>query len=73
MFSLNAANQASPKSGQFTATLDQRQSLKIVSLKSIAWRNGFISAEQLEQQAQPLAANGYDQYMSQLLAKSAQP
>jgi glucose-1-phosphate thymidylyltransferase len=53
--------------GQFIATLERRQGLKIACLEEIAWRNGFISAEQFEKLAQPLAKNGYGQYMLRLL------
>ena len=53
--------------GQFIATLERRQGLKIACLEEIAWRNGFITAEQFEQLAQPLSKNGYGQYMLRLL------
>jgi glucose-1-phosphate thymidylyltransferase len=53
--------------GQFIATLERRQGLKIACLEEIAWRNGFISAEQFEKLAQPLSKNGYGQYMLRLL------
>ncbi len=53
--------------GQFIATLERRQGLKIACLEEIAWRNGFISTEQFEKLAQPLSKNGYGQYMLWLL------
>jgi glucose-1-phosphate thymidylyltransferase len=56
--------------GQFIATLERRQGLKIACLEEIAWRNGFISAEQFEKLAQPLSKNGYGQYMLRLLKES---
>jgi glucose-1-phosphate thymidylyltransferase len=52
---------------QFIATLEHRQGLKISCPEEIAWRNGWISNEQLERLAQPLAKNGYGQYLSSLL------
>ena len=55
------------EAGQFIATLEHRQGLKIACPEEIAWRQGFIGAEQFEQLAQPLAKNGYGQYMLRLL------
>ena len=72
MFSLNAANHAYLKSGQFIATLDQRQSPKIACLQEIAWRNGVIAIEKFEQLAQPLDKNGYGQYRLRLSNKEVQ-
>ena len=53
--------------GQFIATLEQRQGLKIACPEEIAWRHGWIDAAQLETLAQPLAKNGYGQYLQRLL------
>ena len=55
------------QAGQFIATLEHRQGLKIACPEEIAWRNGFISAEQFENLARPLVKNGYGQYMLRLL------
>ena len=59
--------------GQFIATLERRQGLKIACPEEIAWRNGFINAEQLEKLAHPLAKNGYGQYLQRLLSDAAKP
>ena len=53
--------------GQFIATLESRQGLKIACPEEIAWRQGWIDAAQLEQLAKPLAKNGYGQYLQRLL------
>lgn len=53
--------------GQFIATLEQRQGLKIACPEEIAWRSGWIDGPQLERLAQPLAKNGYGQYLQRLL------
>ena len=57
------------EAGQFIATLERRQGLKIACPEEIAWRNGFINAEQLEKLVQPLAKNGYGQYLQRLLSE----
>ena len=53
--------------GQFIATLEHRQGLKIACLEEIAWRSRWIDDEQLSRLAQPLAKNGYGQYLLRLL------
>ena len=57
------------EAGQFIATLERRQGLKIACPEEIAWRKGFISAAQLEQLAQPLVKSGYGQYLLHLLTE----
>jgi glucose-1-phosphate thymidylyltransferase len=55
------------EAGQFIATLERRQGLKIACLEEICWRNGFIDDAQLEVLAKPLSKNGYGQYLQSLL------
>jgi glucose-1-phosphate thymidylyltransferase len=55
------------EAGQFIATLENRQGLKIACLEEIAWRSGFIDDAQMEHLAQPLKKNGYGQYMLRVL------
>ena len=55
------------EAGQFIATLEQRQGLKIACPEEIAWRAGFIDAAQVEKLATPLKKNGYGQYLMRLL------
>ena len=59
--------------GQFIATLERRQGLKVACPEEIAWRRGFIDAAQLERLAQPLAKSGYGQYLLGLLKDRANP
>ena len=53
--------------GQFIATLEKRQGLKIACPEEMAFRQGWITPTQLEALAQPLAKNGYGQYLLSLL------
>ena len=55
------------EAGQFIATLEHRQGMKIACPEEIAWRNNFISAEQIEKLAQPMLKNGYGKYLMRLL------
>ena len=54
--------------GQFIATLEKRQGLKIACPEEIAFRKQFISANALEQLAAPMLKNGYGQYLMRLVA-----
>lgn len=60
------------EASQFIATLERRQGLKVACVEEIAWRNGFIDDAQLERLAQPLAKNGYGQYLQRLLKENTQ-
>jgi glucose-1-phosphate thymidylyltransferase len=53
--------------GQFIATLERRQGLKVACPEEIAYRAGWIDAAQVERLAAPLAKNGYGQYLLGLL------
>lgn len=55
------------QAGQFVQVIEQRQGLKIGCIEEIAYRKGFISAEQLKQLAKPLVKSGYGTYLLQLI------
>ena len=57
------------QAGQFVQVIEERQGLKVGCIEEIAYRNGFISAEQLEKLATPLVKSGYGSYLMQLLKK----
>jgi glucose-1-phosphate thymidylyltransferase len=58
------------EAGQFIATLEKRQGLKVACIEEIAYRQGWITAAQLEAQAQPMLKNGYGQYLMKVLRET---
>jgi len=55
------------EAGQFIATIEKRQGLKVACPEEIAWRQNWVSDEKLEQLAQSYAKTGYGQYLFSLL------
>jgi glucose-1-phosphate thymidylyltransferase len=55
------------EAGQFIATLEKRQGLKVACPEEIAWRNGWIDDAQLERLARPLEKSGYGRYLNSIL------
>ncbi|MEC6408890.1 glucose-1-phosphate thymidylyltransferase RfbA [Achromobacter xylosoxidans] len=58
------------EAGQFIATLENRQGLKVACPEEVAYRKKWINGQQLEALAQPLAKNGYGQYLLRILKES---
>ena len=55
------------EASQYVATLENRQGLKVACPEEIAFRQKWINAQELETLAQPLAKNGYGQYLLKIL------
>ena len=59
------------EAGSFIATLQKRQGLQVACPEEIAYRNGWIDAEQVSRLAKPLAKNGYGQYLLNLVQRDS--
>ena len=57
------------EAGQFIATIEKRQGLKVACPEEIAFHKGYIDAKQLEQLAQPLKKNEYGQYLLRMIGQ----
>ena len=55
------------QASNFIETIEARQGLKVACIEEIAYRMGYITAEQLERLAEPLSRNEYGRYLLQLL------
>ena len=58
------------EAGSYIRTLEHRQGLKVGCPEEVAWRMGWISADELDALAQPLRKSGYGDYLVQLLEYS---
>ncbi|MBD2723425.1 glucose-1-phosphate thymidylyltransferase RfbA [Hymenobacter armeniacus] len=54
------------QAGEFVRVIEQRQGLKVGAIEEIAYRQGFINAEQLRALAEPLRKSGYGDYLMNL-------
>ena len=54
------------QAGQFVQVIEERQGLKIGCIEEVAYRNGFISKQQLIELAKPLVKSGYGSYLMNL-------
>lgn len=56
------------QAGQFVQVIEERQGLKIGCIEEVAYRNGFITKDQLIEIAQPLLKSGYGKYLMTLIS-----
>lgn len=55
------------EASNFIATIEERQGLKVSCPEEIAYRKGFIDAEQVKKLAEPLKKNAYGQYLLKMI------
>ena len=55
------------EAAQFIETIERRQGLKVAYPEEIAWRQGWIDAEQVERLAKPMKKNAYGKYLRDML------
>lgn len=55
------------EAGEFIATIEKRQGLKVACIEEIAYSLGYIGKEQIEKLARPMIKNGYGQYLMKLI------
>ncbi|WP_143729106.1 glucose-1-phosphate thymidylyltransferase RfbA [Microbulbifer sp. GL-2] len=60
------------EAAHFVQTIERRQGQKIACPEEVAYRKGFITAEELEKQVHPLMKSGYGKYLMQLLTESGE-
>jgi glucose-1-phosphate thymidylyltransferase len=54
----------------FVETIEKRQGLKVACIEEVAYRMGYIDAEQVLRLVQPLKKNGYGKYLLQIINES---
>lgn len=57
------------QAASFVQTVEEVQGLKVACLEELAWRNGWLTGEQLTELAQPMLKNDYGQYLARLVSE----
>lgn len=57
------------QASQFVQVIEQRQGLKVGCIEEEAWRQGFISTQQLRKLAEPLLKSGYGKYLLEVISQ----
>jgi glucose-1-phosphate thymidylyltransferase len=60
------------EAGEFVRVVEQRQGMKVGCPEEVAWRNGWITGEQLQALAEPLLKSGYGSYLLAALVEASQ-
>ena len=55
------------EASSFVQAVETRQGLKVACLEEIAWRKGYITSDDVRRLAEPMAKNGYGQYLLELI------
>ncbi|SHN46086.1 glucose-1-phosphate thymidylyltransferase RfbA [Cryptosporangium aurantiacum] len=58
------------QAAEYVRVIEERQGFKIGCVEEVAWRQGYITADQLRELAEPLRKSGYGDYLLDLLASS---
>lgn len=64
-------HQSLHEASSFVQTIEHVQGLKVACLEEIAWRNGWLTTQQLAELAKPMLKNDYGQYLQRLVADDA--
>ncbi len=57
--------------GEFVRVMEDRTGTKVGCVEEIAWRNGWITSDELAALAEPLLKSGYGEYLVRLAGRSA--
>lgn len=63
-------NRSLMEAGQFVQAIEERQSLKVSCLEEIAWKQGWITADDVRREAESMGASAYAAYLYQLLGQT---